>query len=481
MVERAYRRDILDLIQPAQELVRDVILGDLSGIVREAGFRRDAARLDDYVDQIEQRFGNIRVRYQKRVGGSSATQAAKQAAVHTNRSNVVQVNRQVKSVVGIDTFQSEPWVESAANGWIRENVSLIKSIPDRYFDEVEQLILRNIRAGQRSEAIAAQIAQRFDVAENRARLIADDQVGKFFGQLTGRRHTELGFRRYRWRTSRDERVRGRPDGLYPNARHSHWDREGKIFREDRPPPDGHPGEPIRCRCFREPVFEDLLGPEFQVDQTPAPASSAASFITLSSPGGRRRRVRRHRSSRISEGQSLRVAEKSIQDASVEHLGVFVDDRSVFSAVGDADSVDMPPEMIREMRRSGASVISHNHPDGRPLSPEDIFVAVMSNAKELRAVSPNGDVFILRRPAAGWSLTSTELDRLDDTLKRVYNRGERRAHSRLKKRTAAMPADVATKELLDEIWEEIYESETLRAYNEWGASRGWVVLKRRRDG
>jgi uncharacterized protein with gpF-like domain len=69
-------------------------------------------------------------------------------------------------------------------------------------------------------------------------------------------------------------VRGNPAGLYPHAKYSHHHREGKTYRDSKPPPDGHPGEPIRCRCWREPVFEDILSPEFAVDLTPAPVSKS---------------------------------------------------------------------------------------------------------------------------------------------------------------------------------------------------------------
>lgn len=67
--------------------------------------------------------------------------------------------------------------------------------------------------------------------------------------------TSLGIKKYRWRHSRDERVRGNPGGKYPKARPSHWAREGKIYSWNDPPPGGHPGMDYQCRCTAEPVFE----------------------------------------------------------------------------------------------------------------------------------------------------------------------------------------------------------------------------------
>jgi hypothetical protein len=54
-----------------------------------------------------------------------------------------------------------------------------------------------------------------------------------------------------WMTARDERVRGRPGGLYPRAIPSHWAREGKVY------PTGEAaallGEP-NCRCALKPYI-----------------------------------------------------------------------------------------------------------------------------------------------------------------------------------------------------------------------------------
>jgi SPP1 gp7 family putative phage head morphogenesis protein len=262
------------MIEPARELVEQRLLPELAGIVELAGFRADD---DDrgYAGPVGRIFDWIEVQYEQWVSADQFASAARGAARKTERHNRTQVDRQVKAVLGIDVFQAEPWLDGAMDSFVRENVKLIKSISRRYFDEIEQIVHREVRAGRRADVIAKQIEKRFGVAKSRAALIAQDQVGKFNGQLAGERHHALGIRRYRWRNSRDERVRGNPAGLYPHAKYSHHHREGKIYRDSKPPPDGHPGEPIRCRCWREPVFEDILGQEFAVDLTPAPVSKNA--------------------------------------------------------------------------------------------------------------------------------------------------------------------------------------------------------------
>lgn len=53
-----------------------------------------------------------------------------------------------------------------------------------------------------------------------------------------------GIEEYIWRTAGDNRVRP-----------AHILRNGKKFKWDRPPLDGHPGMAIRCRCVAIPVID----------------------------------------------------------------------------------------------------------------------------------------------------------------------------------------------------------------------------------
>ena len=98
-----------------------------------------------------------------------------------------------------------------------------------------------------AEEIAGELEDSYGVSARRAALIARDQIGKLNGEIARERQTELGIRRYKWRSSSDERVR--PE---------HADRDGQIFEWSDPPPDGHPGQPVQCRCWAEPLIDDLL-------------------------------------------------------------------------------------------------------------------------------------------------------------------------------------------------------------------------------
>lgn len=129
----------------------------------------------------------------------------------------------------------------------KENVQLIKTLPDRHFASLQSSVLSAITQGTRVEDIEEMIDSRFNSMKANAELIARDQVGKLNGQLTEMSQTDLGVKEYVWRTAGDDRVRG-----------THAHNNGLIFSWNDPPPTGHPGEDFQCRCYAEPIISDLI-------------------------------------------------------------------------------------------------------------------------------------------------------------------------------------------------------------------------------
>ena len=137
--------------------------------------------------------------------------------------------------------------EAKADRWARENVKLISKMADDHLDRVAKITREAVRAGSRAEVVAGALREATGISARKAKGIARDQIATLQGQVTQARQTRIGVKRYRWRTVGDARVRT-----------THRQREGEIFSWDRPPPDGHPGAPINCRCYAEPVLDDVL-------------------------------------------------------------------------------------------------------------------------------------------------------------------------------------------------------------------------------
>lgn len=138
---------------------------------------------------------------------------------------------------------------------VQRNVALIRGLTGDVAKRLEAQLLAALTQGLNNAEIAKIITREFGIGRRRAGLIARDQAASFNGSLNRIRQTAMGVTEYVWSSSLDERVRGNPSGRYPNARPSHWDREGKTFKWSAPPEDGHPGQPINCRCTARAVIE----------------------------------------------------------------------------------------------------------------------------------------------------------------------------------------------------------------------------------
>lgn len=195
----------------------------------------------------------------KATGKFSGTLIRKIIGNHFNLTDRVQLNnwKMIARAGGIgDIRESSPHLRDISRTHIKRNVALIKSIDKTLHGQLKDLIRKEFGKGTHVEKLSKLIGERFEVAESRARLIAKDQTNKLFGQLQKTRQEEVGVEEYIWRNSGDNRVRGKPGGLYPDSRYNHWEREGKRFSWKEPPPDGHPGEAVGCRCWAEPVIPE---------------------------------------------------------------------------------------------------------------------------------------------------------------------------------------------------------------------------------
>lgn len=196
-----------------------------------------------------------RVKLESTVQPSRIDAVARKYGVQASEAQRAQLRRQTKAQLGIDVPTIDRHVPAMIEHYVAENVSLIKTLGSNTMNKIEKMVTRSLSTGARHEELAQDIMDEFDVSERHARLIARDQVGKLYGQITTERHQELGVRKFRWVDAGDDRVR---DTHVEFARQS----ASEPFSYDDPPvEDGEPvlpGEPICCRCSADPVFDDIL-------------------------------------------------------------------------------------------------------------------------------------------------------------------------------------------------------------------------------
>ena len=231
-LEVRYRRMIIALFRQSQERVQETLFN--SGLIQ-----------DTLSDDIRNAFSNLRAIETSTPSavGAIVRQFTQQADEQHKRRFYDGLQRSFG--VNVQGIIQEDGLEEILTAAVEENVSLIKSIPNEYYDKVEQAVFRNIAGGGNGASLQNQIKKIGKTTDARARLIARDQNAKLNGRLNRGRQEALGVEEYIWVTSRDERVRS-----------THRDNNGKTFRWDNPPSEtGHPGEDIQCRCVAQPVIE----------------------------------------------------------------------------------------------------------------------------------------------------------------------------------------------------------------------------------
>ena len=250
--ERKLQARLVGIVDGVAAAVKAKLYPKLPQLVAAAARVRGDA-MDDDLDRIFQE-----IRLQIDDSAPDGNDLASAAAHDVSDFNLSQWRAIVKQSLGIDLYTAEPWLRGELRNWASEAASRITSLEDDAIEQVAIWTNRGIREGWRWEDIAKNIEDRFDVSRSRARFIARDQIGTLNGHLTQRRQQAAGVKKFYWRDSRDERVRGNPNGLYPKAIPSHWARNGQLFSWDHPPEDGIPGQPPQCRCTAEPDMSDVL-------------------------------------------------------------------------------------------------------------------------------------------------------------------------------------------------------------------------------
>lgn len=235
----AYLAELKTMMAYARELVRERVKARLPVLLGQVNV--DAP---DPYNRVNKLLDAVSEAFFKRYPNERLVKLASKIARLTSEHQKTQLFRQIKSTIGIDLKTiADKGMSERIKRFTAENVALIKTVPQKYFDDVEKTVLAGVRDGARASEIASDLEERAGVAESRSALIARDQVLKFNGELNKVRQQDLGIDSYVWRTVKDNRVRD-----------EHAELDGQTFSWDDPPEPGHPGEDYQCRCYSEPIM-----------------------------------------------------------------------------------------------------------------------------------------------------------------------------------------------------------------------------------
>jgi SPP1 gp7 family putative phage head morphogenesis protein len=190
-----------------------------------------------------------RLRLEEAIRPAAVESLAAEFADRTQRHQSQQLAKQIRAAVGVDLLGADARIAPLVEGFVAENVALIKDIPAKIVSDVEMAVTRGLARGTSTVDLAAEIKAKMGIGEKRARLIARDQIASLNSQVNASRQQGLGVTHFIWRTVGDDRVRDEHEAL-----------EGERFSyaDGGHPEEGLPGQAIQCRCYSEADFSSVL-------------------------------------------------------------------------------------------------------------------------------------------------------------------------------------------------------------------------------
>ena len=259
-IERTYLNYLVQLIDELEEAVIAKLFGRLPQLHVAA---ESTLRADDFADDIREIMQALLVSSTGIFNQSE--QVAANIGLQISSFNDTQYRGIIKSTLGVNPLQGDPYLQTRLKVFARQNALLIESLPANALKDIEGIASRGLTSGRTVNEIEAEIRRKFDTTRARARLIARDQTGKLNAQLTEVRQKRIGINEYIWNDSDDERVRDSHsvlDGMICS-----WDDETTyrrpgskkwLKRSSIGGYIGHPGTDYQCRCWGEPVLEDII-------------------------------------------------------------------------------------------------------------------------------------------------------------------------------------------------------------------------------
>lgn len=184
-----------------------------------------------------------------------ATPLSEEMVGGAEKSSVRSLNDSIKKLSGGLTLNSDfipNSVKEVSKAAIAENVSLIKSIPEQYFTQINGAVMRSITTGSGLKELTEELNKYSDQSDRRVKNIAIDQTRKAYNSINKQRMMSAGYKKFIWLHS----------GGGQKPREEHVEMNGKMFSFDDPPiidsktgERGFPSQLINCGCTMKPVYE----------------------------------------------------------------------------------------------------------------------------------------------------------------------------------------------------------------------------------
>lgn len=223
----------------------DIVHKDMIKLLKPYIDNFDVYRLDavdpfeslllDMTDLILKAFGNVEFK-------TGITEFGSQISIFNDKL----YDDKVYSLIG---FNDIPYFRKGKllEIWTKKNIELIKGIETDNVKKLSNLLYDSVGDGTSSKEIYDKVKEIFGYDDARAKLIVDDQIGKLNASLDRLKNNQAGVKEFTWTTVGDSSVRPK-----------HKDFNGKVYTWKKGANGIYPGQEVRCRCFAEPVLDDIF-------------------------------------------------------------------------------------------------------------------------------------------------------------------------------------------------------------------------------
>jgi SPP1 gp7 family putative phage head morphogenesis protein len=248
--ESRYYEDLENLIL----IMTDQMEDDLDAFFKEPHAKSFFAQDASISSQARILLAALQKKFEK-LFNMRADTIADRMAKDANKSSTAQLKASLRQLSGGLTLKTDSLggpILDVLKATIEENVSLIKSIGDKYHRAISGAVYRSITTGNGLKELVPFLQKYRGVTLRRAKFIAEDQTRKAFNTLNKARMQQIGVGEYEWlHTSGSQ-----------HPRPLHVSMSGNIYRFDKPPiidkrtgERGIPGQLPNCRCRMVPVIK----------------------------------------------------------------------------------------------------------------------------------------------------------------------------------------------------------------------------------
>lgn len=246
-IEAAYRKKLYALIDEMQASVAYWL---------ESAYRNNQPRImaedETPAEALQRAVRKLTARWTKRFDSMSEKMADWFAQSVEKRSTAA-LKKILRDGGFAVEFKMTPAMRDVLGATVNANVTLIKSIPEKYMNDVAAAVMRSVQTGRDLSTLTEDLQKHYGVTKRRAKFIALDQSNKATAALSAARKLEVGLDEEIWVHS--------GGGKEPRPTHAKAGRERIRYKISQGWYDPavkqyiRPGELPGCRCIGRPVVK----------------------------------------------------------------------------------------------------------------------------------------------------------------------------------------------------------------------------------